>query len=104
MLGVRLFSTSQVVGDIDAVLVWQGTVAAGKLQLPLASHYPGRQVTVKLSTLSGLKALNVTTTNKDRIDTQAWYQLSPVSPAVTPTHSITVVSDGLLHWFVIATT
>jgi hypothetical protein len=104
LLNIRLFSTSQSLGDIDAVLVWQGTVAAGKLQLPLASRYPGRQVTVKMSTLPGLMALNVTTTGTNRIDTRAWYPLTPVSPTNATTQSVTVVSDGLLHWFVIAAT
>ena len=104
---VRIIDASEnAVNDVDSILLWNGTLAVGTLQLPTARSFPGRVVTVKLSWISGnqgLKTLTVLAAPGDYIDTATSLALTPIGSVVAITSFVTLASDGQQHWLVLGT-
>jgi hypothetical protein len=96
LVATRSFLTNTTVGDIDAVLFWQGTVAS-QITLPLASLYKGRQILVKKASLTPTNTapLLILTLPGNFIDAgRTEVTLLNVNSFLQ------VTSDGATHWFV----
>jgi hypothetical protein len=82
------------VQEIDAVIYWTDTTVGNQILLPTAAMYPGRRLTIKMN---GTGFTTVVAAAGDNIDG------NPTTNVGAPFGSVTLISDGLNFWGIVAT-